>query len=1054
VITNNVLVDSSTFDPDDTNNTDSITTTVEQDLGPSADLGITKVDTVDPVNAGELVTYTLTITNDGPAIATNVQVLELIPDGTTVSSITAANPSFVGEHCSNGGTCYLGTVYTDTTAIVTVVLLVDEDFDGITLVNTASVSADQKDDDPGDNIASEITTVATQTDILIAKSDLMDPVLAGETILYQIIITNTGPSAAENVVITDQIPVSTTFTGASPLCTESGGLVICQMGTLASGERDSVFVQVEVDDAVIDGTTVTNTTRVSTTTPESDTTNNEDTEPTLINQSSLNPTDLEIAKSDSPDPVLAGETLTYTLVITNNGPAPAEDVLVVDALPDGVTFVSATASQGLCNGGVTCDLIDLAVGATAEVTVVVLVAADQVDDLLNVARVSASNPESDDSNNEASEPTVVDEEAELEIVKSGPATATPGGTIAYQITVSNNGPSDAQSVVVTDTIPADLSGATATSSQGSCSIVGSLMTCNLGTLANGASATIDINADINTDATGNVVNTANASSPTDLPVTGIDASDTTTATLEASADLALDVGSTPTVVAGENLTVTYTVYNAGPSDAENVVITATFPTEVTSAPGWSTPAGWTAVGGNTYTYSVGTLAAGGSTVITVSDLPTISDIEQGTSIEFPGEVDATTADPNADNNVDDADTSVIGEADLGLVKSGPASVVAGETIAYTLVITNDGPSTAQSVDVKDLLPDGLTFVSASTTQGFCVPGVCQLGDVTTSDVVTIVITATVDSDVTGSIVNEAQVFAYTDDPNLANNNDDATTTVTTDADLRVAKVDFTDPVAPTAGLMYEVVITNDGPSDAVNVTLTDTLDADVSFVGASPGCTHSGTPTNGDVTCTLATLPAGQSASYLISVEVGDVSSGTVLINAAVVDSDTPDSDDTNNDDTITTTVQDDFGPSADLGITKSDDPDTVVAGEYVTYTLTITNDGPAIATNVRVLELIPAGTTVQSLTADNPDYVGEHCSNGGSCYLGTVFTDTTATVVVVLQVNDDYAGSTIDNTASVAGDQQEADPSDNIASETTAVTTSVDLVIQKNELMDPVLAG
>jgi uncharacterized repeat protein (TIGR01451 family) len=1050
VITNNVLVDSSTFDPDGTNNTDSITTTVEQDLGPSADLGITKVDTVDPVNAGELVTYTLTITNDGPAIATNVQVLELIPAGTTVSSISAANPSFVGEHCSNGGTCYIGTVYTNTTVIVTVVLLVDEDFTGTTLVNTASVSADQKDDDPGDNIASEITTVATQTDLLISKNDLMDPVLAGETILYQIVITNTGPSAAANVVITDQIPVSTTFTGASPLCTESGGLVTCQLGSLESGERDSVFVQVEVDSEVVDGTTVTNTTGVSTATPESDYTNNTDTEPTLINQSPLNPTDLEIAKSDSPDPVLAGETLTYTLVITNNGPAPAEDVLVVDALPDGVTFVSATASQGLCNGGVTCDLIDLAVDATATVQVVVTVDADQVGDLLNVARVSASNPESDDSNNQASEPTVVNEEADLEIVKSGPATATPGGTIAYQITVSNNGPSDAQSVVLTDTIPTDLSGATATSSQGSCSIAAGLLTCNLGTLANGASATIDINADINTAATGTVVNTANASSPTDPTSPTIDASDTTTATLETSADLALDVGSTPTVVAGENLTVTYTVYNAGPSDAENVVITATFPIEVTSAPTWAAPAGWTLISGSTYTYSVGTLAAGGSTVVTVPNLPTISDIEPGTSIEFPGEVDATTADPNVDNNVDDADTSVIGEADLGLVKSGPASVVAGETIAYTLVITNAGPSTAQSVDVKDLLPSGLTFESASTTQGFCVPGVCQLGDMTTSDIITIVVTATVGSDVTGSIVNEAQVFADTTDPNTANNNDDATTTVTTSADVSIVKVDLSDPVEPTRGLLYELVVSNAGPSDAQNVVFTDDLDVNVTFVNASPGCVESG----GDVICTVGTLPAGTSVDYLISVQVGNVPSGTILANAVVVTTDTTDPEPANNTDSITTTVAQNLGPSADLGITKSDDPDSVVAGEYVTYTLTITNDGPAIATNVRVLELVPYGTTVQSLTADNPDFVGEHCSNGGSCYLGTVFTDTTATVIVVLQVDDDYTGATIANTASVAGDQQESDPSDNLASETTDVTTSVDLVIKKNDLIDPVLAG
>ena len=124
----------------------------------------------------------------------------------------------------------------------------------------------------------------------------MDPVLAGETILYQLTVTNTGPSAAVNVVITDSVPLSTTLVGISPLCVESDGVVSCQVGDLGSGAHTSVFIQVEVDADVPDGTTIDNTGFVSSDTDESETINNSEDEDTTVTQPSLGLVDLEILR--------------------------------------------------------------------------------------------------------------------------------------------------------------------------------------------------------------------------------------------------------------------------------------------------------------------------------------------------------------------------------------------------------------------------------------------------------------------------------------------------------------------------------------------------------------------------------------------------------------------------------------------------------------------------------------------------------------------------------------------------------------------------------------
>ena len=117
--------------------------------------------------------------------------------------------------------------------------------------------------------------------------------------------------------------------------------------------------------------------------------------------------DLSLTKTASPNPGQVGVNLSYRITATNNGPGAATNVVVIDTLPAGITFVSATATQGSCNGSgpVNCNLGGLAVGSSAIVTIVVTPSSSG--QIINSATVSASESDFDSSNNTASTTTLI-----------------------------------------------------------------------------------------------------------------------------------------------------------------------------------------------------------------------------------------------------------------------------------------------------------------------------------------------------------------------------------------------------------------------------------------------------------------------------------------------------------------------------------------------------------------------------------------------------------------------------------------------------------------------
>ena len=595
--------------------------------------------------------------------------------------------------------------------------------------------------------------------------------------------------------------------------------------------------------------------------------------------------DVSIVKT-GPATVVAGGSVTYSLVVANAGPSDATGLSVSDALPAGVTFVSATGTGWTCTNvastSVTCTLPTLATGTTAPTITVVVTAPAQAATLSNTATVSTTSSDPNPANNTSSIPTTVTASANLSLVKTGSPAVSAGAPITYTLDVANAGPSDAANVSVTDTLPAGVTFGSASGTGWVCTNVGNTsVTCTRPTLAPGPAPAITIVVTAPT-APGTLTNSATVSSPTPDP-DPTDNTSTVDTSVGPNADLSLVKSGPATVTAGGNVTYSLVVANAGPSDAVGVSVSDTLPLGVTfvsaGGTGWAcSNAGNVSVTCTAATVVSGTTASAISVVVTAP--------VQAGLLTNSAAVSATTPDPDPTNDSDTADTTVSGVADLSLVKSGPASVTSGGVVTYSLAVSNAGPSDATTVSVTDTLPSGVTYVSAAGTGWTCshagnVSVTCTRVTVATGSpapVITVMVTAPVG---TATLTNAASVSAATSDPDPSDNSDAATTTVGAAADLSLVK---TGPATVTAGdtITYTLIASNAGPDDADAVQVVDTLPPGVTFVSAAgPGwtCTNTG---NVSVTCTRPTLATGTSAPEITLVVRAPNAVGTVDNHASV----------------------------------------------------------------------------------------------------------------------------------------------------------------------------
>ncbi|MGD0059303.1 MAG: DUF11 domain-containing protein [Verrucomicrobiia bacterium] len=221
--------------------------------------------------------------------------------------------------------------------------------------------------------------------------------------------------------------------------------------------------------------------------------------------------DIAVSKVASPTSVTVGSNVTYTLSVQNNGPAAATNVVLTDALPAGVSYVSALANQGTtaqAGGVVTWSVGNLANSAGASATIVVsTVSTGLISNTASVTYAGAASNSTASATITVNAVILTNEVPNLAVAKVADAASyTLGSNITYTVTVLNNGPAAATNVVLTDALPAGVSYVSALANQGTTAQAGGVVTWNVGNLANsaGASATIVVS----TVSTGLISNTA------------------------------------------------------------------------------------------------------------------------------------------------------------------------------------------------------------------------------------------------------------------------------------------------------------------------------------------------------------------------------------------------------------------------------------------------------------------------------------------------------------------------------------------------------------------
>jgi len=382
----------------------------------------------------------------------------------------------------------------------------------------------------------------------------------------------------------------------------------------------------------------------------------------FLNASPTSGADLSVTEPATQNVVVGGDDLVYQAGVVNTGPQDATGVTLKETLPASLTLVSTQPSQGTCSGTttITCDLGAMADASSATVDFTVRPTAAGI--FTDGLHITATEPDLNSKNNSASMTITAVLPADLAV--SGAAsetTAKIGDQVTFNITVTNHGPATATNVVLTDSLSDALPVTSLTISKGSCP---SPITCSIGTLAPGASATLSFAV---TMATAEFfVN--NLSVGSDQPDLLGDNNNASLTVVVNPADLAVtETASAVSVVSGTQVTITLNLVNKGPATANNVAVTdlqaagGTMGSATVSQGSCSPPSG------GQVTCGLGSL--GPSATATVIIPVTFTDVGQWTN---SASLAATEPDPDSSNNQANLNIDVAQAPDFVVTPASPS----------------------------------------------------------------------------------------------------------------------------------------------------------------------------------------------------------------------------------------------------------------------------------------------------------------------------------------------------------------------------------------------
>lgn len=782
-------------------------------------------------------------------------------------------------------------------------------------------------------------------------------------------VRNDGPDPSTGLTIDLVVPRGLSLVNASASLGsfwQSGGGGFWTVGALAPGALALLTLQAKVL-GTAPATTTARISGVGTFDPFPD----NDSATVLVVPRSA---DLRLTSSvDDPSPE-PGTVVTFTVNLVNDGPDSARSVLVQgNPLPDGLTFLSATATDGVFDSQTSAWVVgDLGIGAAALLTLRARVDGPGPFATTFLARGATHDPDpSDNFLVVALTPRRADLGVTVTVDDPSPSRSS---LVLFTTTVTNKGPDGARRVRVASLLPLGMTLVDSAEGQGTFDPISGFW--EVGSIPTGGAAVLTLRA--RPTAPGASLFTATVEAP-DLFETA--RADNTAAAVvrPRSADLALGMSvDRPIAAVGELITYTLTLANSGPDVAPGVTIQNRLPAGVSLVSAIPTWGAFDPVSG---VWTVGSVSPGAPVTLTLTARADVAS-------PAPNEANVLTSDAFESDTANDAAVSSADPAATDLVlwqrvdKSSPG---VDDSVTITLTLTNPGGTSANGVQVRDVLPPGLLYRSASLTQGNYNPGTGDWSVGTLAPGASAVLTLRGEVSAAGELVNRAEVVAGPADPN--HGNDLSVVTIgPRRADIALS-LDVDSPT-PDAGSVVTIRLTasNLGPDASDGVFIAPSLPAGLTYLG------HSATAGAYDPALGLwyyRPQSPGSSATLWIRARVD--APGPLISTATVAASAAFDPTVANNSATLTITPR-----RADLALTQTVDRATADVGEILTFTLSLANLAPT-ATAARVsVSALPAGLSLVDSRAE----LGTFDPTSGFWDLGGVATDWAPSLILRARAN------------------------------------------------------